>query len=92
MTKSDPDLQLVQRVQEGDLSAFDLLFERYKHRLQSVAYRYLDSQEEAEEVVQDTFVKVYQSTVFVGPASFTLGYTVLQRIQPRHTLLGRSAS
>lgn len=78
MTKSDPDLQLVQRVQEGDLSAFDLLFERYKHRLQSVAYRYLDSQEEAEEVVQDTFVKVYQSiNSFRGTSKF---YTWLYRI------------
>lgn len=78
MIKSDPDLQLVQQVQAGDLRAFDLLFERYKHRLQAIAYRYLDSQEEAEDVVQDTFVKVYQSiNSFRGTSKF---YTWLYRI------------
>jgi len=44
-----------------DLSNFKALIRRYQNRVYSAAYRILGNAEEAEEVVQDTFVKVHQN-------------------------------
>lgn len=44
-----------------DLVVFKELVKRYQHRVYSTAYRVLGNSDEAEEVVQDTFVKVHQN-------------------------------
>ena len=44
-----------------ELSQFKTLIRRYQNRVYSAAYRILGNAEEAEEVVQDTFVKVHQN-------------------------------
>jgi RNA polymerase sigma-70 factor, ECF subfamily len=46
---------------DGDLTVFRVLVKRYQSRIFSQAYRTLGNPEEAEEVVQDTFVKVHQN-------------------------------
>lgn len=46
---------------DGDLTVFRVLVKRYQVRIFSQAYRTLGNPEEAEEVVQDTFVKVHQN-------------------------------
>jgi len=72
------DLQLVQRVQQGDQRAFKLLVERYQRKIYAVALGMLKDKEEAKDVSQEAFIKVYRyMTHFKGDASF---YTWLYRI------------
>lgn len=66
-----PDKQLVAAWQKGDRSAFDLLFERHHARIYSVALGILRNEAEAEDVVQDTFIKAYRRIdQFRGDAAF----------------------
>lgn len=59
-TEKAIDYKLMRRVQDGDMVAFNEVVERYKDRLMNVIGRMLSSQEEAEDVVQETFIRVYQ--------------------------------
>lgn len=47
--------------QTKDKSLFKSLVRRYQSRIYNAAYRMLGNREEAEEVVQDTFIKMHQS-------------------------------
>jgi RNA polymerase sigma-70 factor (ECF subfamily) len=56
----DGEAELVERVRQGDGRAFDTLVTRYMHRAFSVAFRVLGQKEDAEDLVQDTFMVVLQ--------------------------------
>jgi len=72
------DLTLVQRVRTGDQRAFKLLVERYQRKVYAVAYGMVKDREEARDIAQEAFVKVYKYLEhFKGDASF---YTWLYRI------------
>jgi RNA polymerase sigma-70 factor (ECF subfamily) len=72
------DLTLVQRVRSGDQRAFKLLVERYQRKVYAVALGMLKDKEEARDVAQEAFIKVYKYLDhFKGDASF---YTWLYRI------------
>ncbi len=58
--KSPSDEELIQRFQEDDLYAYELLVDRYKDQLLNFAYRFLGNYEEAEDVVQETFLRLYR--------------------------------
>ena len=47
--------------QTKDMSLFKSLVRRYQNRIYNAAFRMLGNREEAEEVVQDTFVKMHQN-------------------------------
>jgi len=53
------DEELIFRFQEGDEYAYLELVNRYRDRLMNFAYRFLGNEEDAEDIVQDTFVKLY---------------------------------
>jgi RNA polymerase sigma-70 factor (ECF subfamily) len=55
------DEELIQRFQAGDEEAFEEIVHRYSNRLLNFAYRFVLNREEAEDIVQDTFLKVYQN-------------------------------
>lgn len=55
------DEELIARFQAGDEGAFEEIVHRYSNRLMNFAYHYLLDREEAEDIVQDTFLKVYQN-------------------------------
>lgn len=55
------DETLIERFQNGDLYAFDLIVKRYKNQLLNFIYRFLGNQEEAEDLVQETFLRVYKN-------------------------------
>ncbi len=77
-TERDIDLLLVQRVQRGDKKAFDLLVIKYQRKLMRLVSRFVRDQAEAEDVVQDAFIKAYRALPqFRGDAAF---YTWLYRI------------
>lgn len=72
------DWELVQRAQGGDRDAFRELVERYQRRIAALALGMLRNQEDALDVVQETFTKAYQNLGrFKGDASF---YTWVYRI------------
>ncbi|MFQ5499040.1 MAG: sigma-70 family RNA polymerase sigma factor [Candidatus Zixiibacteriota bacterium] len=60
LTEKEIDYNLIRAVQNGDMVAFNGLVDRYKDRLMNVIGRMLSSREEAEDIVQETFVRVYQ--------------------------------
>ena len=55
------DSAIVQRVIAGDVEAFALLVDRYHARMARYAFQLLGSEAEAEEAVQDSFVRAYRS-------------------------------
>ncbi len=55
------DTQLIERILEGDKAGYALLVDRYKDLAFTIAYRILGKREDAEEVVQDAFVKAFQN-------------------------------
>lgn len=55
------DQFLVRSFIQGDEKAFEILFEKYHRRLYGFLYSLLKSAEDAEEIVQDTFVKIWES-------------------------------
>ena len=67
------DIELVQKFQrEHDLAAFEQLVERHSERAFQLAYSILQNRQEAEEVVQDAFLRIYRSLGnFRGDAQFT---------------------
>ncbi len=57
----DPDAALMLRVKDGDVQAFELLVEKYKHPIVNVIYRMLHDLDEAEDLAQNVFIRVFQS-------------------------------
>ena len=60
VTDKQADHDLIKRVQEGDMVAFNHIVDKYKDRLMNVIIRMIKSREETEDIVQETFVRVYQ--------------------------------
>src|SRR5215207_546060 len=72
------DLGLVQRVQRGDKTAFDLLVRKYQHKVIKLVTRYMRDPADAEDVAQEAFIKAYRALPqFRGDSAF---YTWLYRI------------
>ena len=55
------DNELVERLQKGDVEAFDLIYEKYSGKLYSFGLKYLRSTSEAEELVQSVFLKLWEN-------------------------------
>lgn len=55
------DRYYISKVLEGDVQAFSYLVDKYKDMVFTLAFRILKNRENAEEVAQDSFVKVYQN-------------------------------
>lgn len=53
------EMELVQRLKEGDRDAFDALYEKYANILLRMAYLVCGSRADAEDIVQETFVKCW---------------------------------
>jgi RNA polymerase sigma-70 factor (ECF subfamily) len=71
-TDAMSDRELVARCQAGDEAAFDKLVCRHQQRALNVAFQLLRDHEDAMEVAQDAFVRVYRSIgEFRGDSEFT---------------------
>lgn len=55
------DEDLIERFQQGDTSAYESIVKRYKDQLLNFVFRFLANEEEAEDVVQETFLRVYRN-------------------------------
>jgi RNA polymerase sigma-70 factor (ECF subfamily) len=72
------DRALVLRAQSGECRAFDMLMGKYRPRIMRLAMRYTRNTEDAEDVVQDTFLKAFRALrQFRGDSAF---YSWLHRI------------
>ncbi len=63
---------MVNLVRNGDMSAFRLLVDRHKNYAYTIANRIVNAPEVAEEIVQDSFMKLYKAaSSFKGDSKFT---------------------
>jgi RNA polymerase sigma-70 factor (ECF subfamily) len=82
--RTDDDLPLVRRARTGDFAAFEALVGRYERRIYSLARRIVGQAQDAEEVVQQTFLSVIEHLhEFREEALFS---TWLLRIATNHAL------
>ena len=58
---TDQETLIINKIIGGDTQAFAVLVNRYKDLVFTLAIRMLKNREEAEEVSQDTFIKVYKA-------------------------------
>ncbi|MCT4628587.1 sigma-70 family RNA polymerase sigma factor [Winogradskyella sp.] len=71
MTTNDDNI-LIAAINNGDTKAYAQLVDRYKDLVYTLALRMLKRREEAEEVAQDTFIKVFKSlNKFKGDSKFS---------------------
>ncbi len=76
--EADSDWVVVQRVQAGDVAAFDSLILKYRERVYAMIYNITSNREDAADLSQDCFIKAFQSiNRFQGQSSF---FTWLYRI------------
>jgi len=61
MTEKSNDYNLIQLLQKGNVAAFDSLFEVYSPKLYGFALKYFKNETDAEELVQEVFVKVWEN-------------------------------
>ncbi len=72
------DWALVQRVQAGDVRAFDVLIQKYRERLFAIIYNLTANREDASDLAQEAFIRAFRSIQrFKGDSSF---FTWLYRI------------
>ncbi|MEM7084295.1 MAG: RNA polymerase sigma factor RpoE [Pseudomonadota bacterium] len=78
MSERANDQLLVERVQQGDKKAFDILVLKYQHKIVNLVMRYVRDQAEAMDITQEAFIKAYRALPkFRGDSAF---YTWLYRI------------
>jgi RNA polymerase sigma-70 factor (ECF subfamily) len=58
---NEDDQHYIHLVKEGDTNAFAVLVDRHKDMVFTLSLKMLKDREEAEEVAQDTFLKIYKS-------------------------------
>ena len=70
-TDSEQDLEaevaLLQQIGQGDRQSFETLYDRFSRVLFSTAYRVLNNQQAAEDVLQDVFVQIWEKAPLFDP-------------------------
>jgi len=64
---TDPDIKLMLNFKEGDQRAFRMLFDKYKRQVINFCFRYCGHQAVAEELAQETFLRVYKAAARYRP-------------------------
>lgn len=78
VTEKNVDQALVERVQNGDSRAFDLLVQKYQNRIAKLIARFVRNPADVQDVAQEAFIKAYRALPnFRGESAF---YTWLYRI------------
>ena len=85
MTEAETDEQLVRKSQPDDERAFGELVSRYESKVYSLALKMLRNPEDAEDVLQDTFLRAYRGIKsFKGNSTFS---TWIYRITANSALM-----
>ena len=61
VTRTSDDPEFLDRLRSGDCAAFDMLIDRYSGDIYAMLYRITQSAEEADDLTQDTFMRVLRS-------------------------------
>lgn len=86
MKKFQADNELIEKLRNGDVEAFDQVYQRYAGRLYAFSMKYLKSKEEAEELVQSVFLKLWETQKKLKKETsfksylFTIGYNEICNI------------
>jgi RNA polymerase sigma-70 factor (ECF subfamily) len=82
----DPDVKLMIQVKNDVAGAFEQLVERYQHRLLGVLFHLVGRMEEAEDLTQDVFLRIYRARKGYRPrAKFsTWLFTVANNVAANH--------
>ena len=77
LTQSPSDVSLLKEIQGGNHSAFSILVNRHTTRCYNMAFRYLLNQQDAEDIVQQAFLKLWKNPQAwkPGKAQFTTWFT-----------------
>jgi len=79
------DLELCRRAADGDLAAFEMVYERYHRRTYSLCLRMTASQTEAEDLTQEVFIQLFRKIgSFRGDSAFS---TWLHRLTVNQVLM-----
>ena len=74
----DADQQLVERVRQGDMQAFEMLVVKYQRRIERLISRFVRDVDLVPDIAQETFIRAYRAIPqFRGESAF---YTWLYRI------------
>jgi RNA polymerase sigma-70 factor, ECF subfamily len=74
--EASTDEEIVDRVKAGDTALYEIIMRRYNQRLYRVARAILHDDAEAEDVMQDAYVRAYQHLdQFAGRAAFSTWLT-----------------
>ena len=66
------DQHYIDKILQGETNSFAMLVDRYKDMIFTLALKMVKNREEAEEVAQDTFIKIYSSlNKFKGDSKFS---------------------
>ncbi len=80
-----PDFELAKKAASGNISAFELLYERYHRRTYSLCLRMTSSQTEAEDLTQEVFIQLFRKVgSFRGESAFS---TWLHRLTVNQVLM-----
>jgi len=71
---SAAELVWADRIRAGDVDAFEALYRKYWQPLYAFAFRYVRSKEDAEEVVQDVFFRIWRGRADWVPAGAVRNY------------------
>ena len=55
------EISIIEKLRSGDMAAFSELVQLYRSRVINTCYRFLFTQEDAEDISQEVFIEVYQS-------------------------------
>lgn len=61
MKDTKSNTELVKLLKKGDMAAFDAIYNQYCHKLHQFVFMYLKQKEDTEEIVQEVFIKIWQS-------------------------------
>ena len=75
----EQELELIRKFQSGDTGSFDALVEMFKKKSYNLAYQWTNNQEDALDILQDAFIKMYKVLFKWKPGSslFTWLYRVI---------------
>jgi RNA polymerase sigma-70 factor, ECF subfamily len=84
LLERDLDWAVVQKVQAGNVGAFDQLVQKYREHIFSVIYNMTSNREDASDLSQETFIKAFQAIGrFQGKSAF---FTWIYRIAINTTM------
>jgi RNA polymerase sigma-70 factor (ECF subfamily) len=85
LSTADSDEELVRKAQNADERAFGVLVSRYESKVYSLALKMVRNPEDAEDVLQDTFLRAYRGIkLFRGHSTFS---TWIYRITANSALM-----